>query len=102
MSERKTLLCRRSKETVPVSGLEADKGVDRRALTLPRHEEAVQLKGSLVKDITLLGGPEVILKITQSSHYGYAKLQYRFAVTFGSPSKLLFKSGQDLVTYYIK
>ena len=29
-----------------------------------------------------------ILQITQTSQYGYAKLQYRFAVTSGSPSSL--------------
>ena len=33
-----------------------------------------------------------ILRITQPSQYGYAKLQYRFAVTSGSPSSLSAKA----------
>ena len=36
-----------------MAGLEADKCVDCRALTLPRHKEAVQLKGAMVREITL-------------------------------------------------
>ena len=33
-----------------------------------------------------------ILQITQPSEYGYGKLQYRFAVTSGSPSRYIFCS----------
>ena len=42
--------------------------------------------------LTATGWPrssrKYILKITQPSQYGYAKLQYRFAVTAGSSSKV--------------
>ena len=43
-----------------------------------------------VYSLVLTGRPrsyrKYILKIMQPSQYGYARLQYRFAVTSGSPS----------------
>ena len=48
----------------------------------------------------LLGDPyrKYIQQITQPSQYRYAKLQYRFAVTSGSPSNMIFKFKTSMFT----
>ena len=51
--------------------------------------------------LDILGDPEVnnkyILQIAQPSKYGYTKLQYRFAVTSGSPSIVLQEEFADQI-----
>ena len=58
-----------------------------RNVNLP-HTPIVQI--ILGRNLLILGGPEVteniFCKFTKPSQYRYAKLQYRFAVTSGSPS----------------